>query len=353
MARKTKIMKKAALPFHPREATQKLLRSLPNRRLRDVIERRFGLRRGQTETLEAIGKSYGITRERVRQIEEDALRRLRNPASLNAAGPVLTALFRHLEDHGGVAEEKKLFHSVADQKLHTCVAFLLALAEGCNRKQEDDTYHHRWYTKQEALKLAESILEKTVSTIEDLKKPIPARELFTILRNNAKSALGVVPSPDTLDAYLSISRLIKQNPYGEFGLRGWATVSPSGVRDKAYAALAKAGKALHFREVALGIDKAGWGKKKAHPQTVHNELIKDNRFVLIGRGLYALKEWGYEPGTVLDVIQALLKDAHRALGKDEITRKVLEKRKVKENTILLNLQNRKRFKKTDGGYTLV
>ena len=346
-------MKKLVLPIHPRLASQKILRFLPNKRLRDVVERRYGLGSGgKKETLEAIGKSYGITRERVRQIEEDSLRRLRASHVAEAAEPLYTLLAKHLEEHGGVSEERKLLNSISEPKQHSFVSFLLTLANGFDRRGEDSRFHPRWYTRSEALKLTESIVEKTVSELDGIKKPITGQELFAILRNHAKSALGQTPSPDTLDSLLGISKLISQNPYGEFGLAHWPAINPSGVRDKAYAVMARFREPLHFRAVASAIDKAGWSKKKAHPQTVHNELIKDPRFVLVGRGLYALKEWGYEPGTVADVVISVLKQAAKPLSKYEITKRVLEKRRVKENTILLNLQNKKRFKKSGDGYTL-
>jgi len=81
--------------------------------------------------------------------------------------------------------------------------------------------------------------------------------------------------------------------------------------------------------------------------------IKDKRFVLVGRGLYALAEWGYEPGTVSEIIVQVMKKANCPLSKEEIIEKVLAKRLVKENTVLINLQNRKLFEKTgDGAYAL-
>jgi hypothetical protein len=82
-------------------------------------------------------------------------------------------------------------------------------------------------------------------------------------------------------------------------------------------------------------------------------LIKDGRFVLVGRGLYALTEWGYSQGTVVDVVMRILKEAG-ALSKDEIINHVLKERFVKENTILVNLQNAKYFKRDENGrYFLV
>lgn len=346
-------MKKITLPFHPREATKKILRALPNKRLREVIEKRYGLASGNEETLEAIGKGYGITRERVRQIEADALKRLGKSETLDLVRPVLASFAKHLDDHGGVAEERSLFNSMTEARLHPHVRLLLALSSDVARKTEDDQHHHRWYRKPEVIEAAELTLRKTAEDLSSLKKLVPEDRLFSMLAENARSVFGYSLSAEALDSVLGISKRIRKNPYGEFGLAVWPEISPSGVRDKAYVALLRHGSPLHFTETARAIDKAGWGTKKTHPQTVHNELIKDNRFVLVGRGLYALREWGYEPGTVADVISSVLKDIKTPLDKAGIMKRVLDKRKVKENTILLNLQNKKRFKKIGEGYTLV
>jgi hypothetical protein len=83
-------------------------------------------------------------------------------------------------------------------------------------------------------------------------------------------------------------------------------------------------------------------------QTVHNELIKDSRFVLVGRGVYALKEWGYEPGQVKDIITKILRE-NGPLTQGEILERVSKQRLVKENTILLNLSNKKNFLRDSQG----
>ncbi len=61
-----------------REQLRTILKSL-NHRERQVLEMRFGLRDGQSHTLEEVGQAFGVTRERIRQIEAKALRKLRHP----------------------------------------------------------------------------------------------------------------------------------------------------------------------------------------------------------------------------------------------------------------------------------
>ena len=111
-------------------------------------------------------------------------------------------------------------------------------------------------------------------------------------------------------------------------------------------------KPLHFKEIAKLIDQYKLSDKKAHPQTVHNELIKDDKFVLIGRGIYALQEWGYKRGTIKEVLKDILKNSKKPLTKEEIFSEVLKLRKVKKATVMINLNNPNLFKKIGNTYTL-
>ena len=106
---------------------------------------------------------------------------------------------------------------------------------------------------------------------------------------------------------------------------------------------------MHFSEVAKSITTIF--AKKAHVATTHNELIKDSRFVLVGRGLYALAEWGYQPGVVRDVIRDVLNK--KALTKEEVIAEVKKVRYVKDNTVLVNLNDTRHFKRSkEGKYSI-
>ena len=321
--------------------------------MRDVVEKRFGLRGGGAYTLQAIGKEYHITRERVRQIEYDALRQLRKDEHLQDVAPVFQAMKAHVADHGGIMSEQELLANFCEHKYHPHVSLLLDIGPSFHRVAENNDYHPRWAINKDVASSAEKVVNTAVKELEDNKRTVSAEELNAIISRAAKEIYGQEPQDHIVKTLLTSSKHIHKNPYHEYGLAWWPSINPSGVKDKAYVAIAKAGKPLHFREVAEVINKAGWSKKKAHPQTVHNELIKDKRFVLVGRGLYALKEWGYEPGAVRDVMVSVLKEARKPLTKDEIVTLATKKRLVKTPTILLNLQNKKLFKRlTDGTYSL-
>ena len=140
---------------------------------------------------------------------------------------------------------------------------------------------------------------------------------------------------------------------GRWGLVKWPTVNPKNIRDKIYVILSENGKHMHFNEIAAAIKDSDFKRKDVTTQAIHNELIKDKRFVLIGRGIYALKEWGYEKGTVADIIAEVLREADEPLHRDEIVKRVLKSRFVKETTILLNLQGKPQFKRVaKATYTL-
>jgi len=134
-----------------------------------------------------------------------------------------------------------------------------------------------------------------------------------------------------------------------WGTKSWKTVSPKRMSDKIYLILNKEGRPLHFKEITKIINESGFDKKPARDVTVHNELIIDDRYVLVGRGIYALKSWGYKKGAVADIIEEIIRDNGSAMTKADILEEVSKQRIVKDSTIYLSLTNDKRFKKVATG----
>ena len=339
------------LSFNPKQAVKRLLSSLPDR-AQDVITGRFGFNtEGKEMTLEAIGKKYGITRERVRQIENYAINHIRKADTYEKERAVFDELKTTINKMGGVISEDDLLDSLGKDILtKKYIHFLLVVGDDFNKIKEDVEFKHHWHIDKGLAEKIHEALRDLYSGLGD-DEIIPESKIVSSFLGHLKELSDDYKQDEILTRWLSISKNIGKNPLGEWGKSKSSNIKTKGMRDYAYLILRKHGSPIHFREVAKLISEVF--NKKAHVATTHNELIKDSRFVLVGRGLYALKEWGYSTGVVRDVILEILK-RDGPLPKDKILEKVLKERYVKPNTIMVNLQNPKYFKKNKQGmYTVI
>ena len=339
------------LTFKPKQITKKLLSVLPERS-REVLVSRYGLSAdAEKMTLEAIGKLYKITRERVRQIENYALAAIRKSADYKKERATFEELEKMIEVMGGVVVESDLLGSVAkDASTQNHLHFLLVVGESFKKMKEDEEFKHRWYVDDVLADKVHGALRKFYKSLSD-NDIIPESEVVSKFFDYVKEMSLDARDEEVTKRWLSVSKQIGKNPLGEWGLTSSPNISIKGMRDCAFLVIRRHGSPIHFREVAKSIEKM-FGKK-AHVATTHNELIKDPRFVLVGRGLYALAEWGYLSGVVKDVIRKII-EKNGPLTKEKIIEKVLKERYVKENTIIVNLQNPKYFKKDkEGRYSVV
>ena len=325
-----------------KSTVNEILAIIDQEREREIITRRFGLY-DRKETLEQIGELLGITRERVRQLEKAILIRLKIAAEDNKI-PASTSLekvfVRHLAEMGRIARVSDLTDALLGKKTdardRAHVAFIAELSPNLTVVNENDNYHH-------AVGIAEYGDEKKIrAEVDEIVKAIKKHgEPLTIEQLHEQLSYE---HPDHVRALASVSKLLahlKDN----WGLVKWPTVNPKNIRDKIYVILAENEKPLHFSEIAEAIKDSDFKRKDVTTQAIHNELIKDKRFVLIGRGIYALDSWGFSKGTVADIITNVLKSASEPLHRDEIVKRVLKSRQVKETTILLNLQSKSQFKR--------
>lgn len=341
----------SAISFNPKQVSARLLKVLPERAC-DVLVSRFGLgKEMKRQTLDAIGKRYHITRERVRQIEHYALASIRKSDSYKKEKPVFAELEKALYEFGGVAEETGfLTHLTKEVPARNHAHFLLALGEQFKKTKEDDHFKHRWHMDDKLATKVHDALRKLYDSLSD-KDLVSELDIIAQFLTHVEDLDEHFKQEHIVKRWLALSKKIGQNPLGEWGLMSSPHVKMKGVRDYAFLVIRKHGSPIHFTEVARAIEKM-FGRK-AHVATTHNELIKDKRFVLVGRGLYALAEWGYVSGVVRDVIAKVL-EKNGPLTKQQIFDKVLKERYVKENTISVNLQNKKHFKKDkEGKYSVV
>ena len=304
-------------------------------RSRSIIEARFGIGNGTPKTLEEIGKTYQITRERVRQVIGSALGFLSHEKSHVSIGQVVDSIEKALKENHGVMKAEALLEKLAFQSKRERGA-LLALLEALSIVKEEKAtkeYEKLYRLKDFSLAYLENIKETAKKILVEAGDALEAKQLYARFKKVRPEIVE-----QELFNLLSVTKEIKQNVFGKWGLSGWSDIKPRGTREKAHLVLKTAKKPLHFREIAGLIDSYGLQKKKqSHPQTVHNELIKDNRFVLVGRGIYALSEWGYKRGTVKEVIMEVLRVSEKPLSREEVLTEVLKVRQVKKSTVIINL----------------
>lgn len=310
---------------------------------REVIARRYSLNNKNRETLEQIGKSFSVTRERVRQIESGAIRKLRRTIENTKLRNVTKLAKEVLSSTDGIMLESRLINGVlthttgSDIDAHI-VRLALAIDEDILPIKKSKDLKRSWRLDNVSEKTVREVIEKTLKVLSR-KSDVVSPE---VLATEVQTKLGRPASANFIVACFELSTLLKRAEKG-YGLMVWRHINPRSIRDKALIVMRQHNKPLHFVEVANRIAKSGFDNKSVTTQAVHNELIRDDSFVLVGRGLYALREWGYKDGTVADVIEEVLKKAGHAMTKSEIVKEVLKRRDVKVGTVALNLQKNPNF----------
>jgi hypothetical protein len=328
---------KSTITYDYKSAVEQILKELRRDRDRQIISRRFGFGLRRRQTLEKIGSDFEITRERVRQIEKAAVAKMRlsDAAEITTAGEIMRAIAADQGNVLPIADVAEML-SAPDTDV-PYIVFLALLSPEIELIDEDDDVR-------QAISLAQVfprtqinlLLAEIIKTVKDYGKPIALAKLKTKLPSELNSL--------TLEQFMRISKRLAYFD-GKWGLITWPEVNPKSIRDKTYLVLSRHGRPLHFSDIAKHVRGLGTTKRNVTIQAVHNELIKDERFILIGRGIYALAEWGYTPGTVAEIIAGVLRE-EQPLHKDEIVRRVLLKRQVKTTTIILNLQEKDQFQRT-------
>ncbi len=334
--------------FEPSLVASKIL-ALLKERDRSILAKRFGLLGFTPRTLEAIGKEHSLTRERVRQIEKESIKFLRSQLSDEQLSDSIKTLTQIISDAGKVIREIeliKLLSQEATDEEKRSILFLLNIAEELLEIKESQALHSAWASVTYNHEFFTSIIDTAKQILKAEGKPIKEMELLEKLKDTDLYRNNQIELNDKiLKNYIQLSKDILKNPFEEYGLQEWREIKPKDVGDKAYVVMKHHGKPEHYSVITEMINKHGFDKRVANKESVHNELIKDPRFVLVGRGIYALTEWGYEKGVVADVIIETLKKAKDALTREQIIDEVMKKRMVKRNTVLVALSNKNLFVK--------
>ncbi|OGY94615.1 MAG: hypothetical protein A2406_02195 [Candidatus Komeilibacteria bacterium RIFOXYC1_FULL_37_11] len=341
--------------FDPHQTLVNILTALSERE-QEIIKMRHGLSGSEKKTLEDIGKKYNVTRERIRQIENTSLKKINKNFNQTILKEIEEIANTTLSEHGGLMSEDNLTNellSIPGTSEENKAAIRFILNQLLNHRfyfvKESKQHSGFWKTPEAKVDLFHETVGNICELIDNHGQALILEELM----NKIKETDFYKQNDDLTDKvvvnFITVTKKLKSNPYDEWGLIEWANITPRRMNDKIYLVLKKNDKPMHFTEIAKTINEMAFDHRQAYPATIHNELILDEKYVLVGRGIYALKEWGYKPGVVADVIADILKESDKPLTKKEIIKAVLEKRLIKETTITLALMNKDRFTKDEKG----
>jgi hypothetical protein len=313
---------------------------------KEVIIKRFSLDNKPKMTLEKIGQQFSVTRERIRQIEKIALSKLRRTVKSTKLNEISALAKDLIQNKGGVSTEKALISEIlnvigSSENVDSHIIRLsLNITPELEKTEKSNLFYPFWSLSSLPENKIRAIIDAGISYLNKKGDIVNADSIADNIKK-ILSQKNIEVEKETIISALEVDKRIKKLSNG-FGLMSWRHINPRSIRDKAFIVLKEAGKPLHFIDIANKISEAGFDKKVVTTQAVHNELIRYDQFVLVGRGLYALKSWGFKKGTVSDVIEDLLKKKS-PLSKQEIIKGVLKQRQVKKGTISLNLQKNPDF----------
>src|SRR3989344_4497293 len=171
--------------FEPHSAVLEHIGKLPERE-KQVLSGRYGLEDGKTLTLEQIGQKLNLTRERIRQIEKDALKKLQRlnvPENLRKG---VDLIFQIIEDRGNIAQENQILASILATNnsavAQQSVLFILNLTPQFNLLKDSPIYHQSWYLTGFDQNLMDKLSTQTVQILTGTGKPLVLDDLVKLLR---------------------------------------------------------------------------------------------------------------------------------------------------------------------------
>lgn len=310
-----------------------------------VIERRVGLS-WEKETLQSIGDSFSpvITRERVRQIEDSGIKKIGRVIKWTSLVSIQETAKTIVSMHWGVLVKDKLINAVVkefnlDPNIKQGILEIIIQSDFNLQKSKPklgvNTYFYIPTINKKSIDLVHS---QAVSILKKRKDIMDKTNLYEMIKLDFKKELPELKNV-FIDSVLDLFEDVVKWEETLIWLSKWKILNPKTLKDKAIYVMKKEKLPMHFVDIANKITNQTWESVKVN--TIHNELIRNTEFVLVGRWIYALKEWWFKPGTVIDVISDIMRKNKDPMTTEEIIAKVQKIRKVKSTTIYMNLQNRK------------
>jgi len=307
----------------------------------------------EKKTLQSIWLSFNpsITRERVRQIEDSWIKKIGRIIKSSDLYNIQNKAREIIKLHWGLISKDKLINNIIkelslDPSINSNILETIIQADVEVQKSKPKlgtkTY---FYFPSISKSLIDQIHKEGVKILKKKKDVMKKTDLYEQIKHNI---WDMSISNVLIDNIMDVFDDIVDWEENLIGLSKWKILNPKTLKDKAIYVMKKEKVPMHFIDISNKITEYLWDKVKVN--TIHNELIRNPEFVLIGRGLYALKEWGFKPGTVIDVITDILRKNGEPMSTEDIIKAVLKVRNVKKTTIYMNLQNKKVIERVGRNY---
>lgn len=319
-----------------------ILATLPEKE-KIVITRRIGLENEQ-ETLQSIWNDFWITRERVRQIENAWIQKIWRILNWHELQTIQEKAKEILSMNWWLLIKDELLTLIAkdnnlDNDFNTSVLEIILQSDFDLKKSKPKIKEKVYfYLPTINTKIVGKTLNSIMSFLKKRKDIDEINNICTVIVDELKEEYSDI-NKAFVNSVMNISLEIVKWEEKYAWLKKWKILNPTTLKDKSIYIFRKNKKPFHFIELTNKI--IDHFKEPVKVATVHNELIRNNDFVLIWRWIYVLKEWWYKSWTVLDMIIDVLSKSKEPMSSDDIINRVLKVRKVKPTTIYMNLQNKK------------
>lgn len=332
-----------------------LIERCGNDRAKELIKRRYGLMNGERQTLEEIGESYRVTRERIRQIQEKSLKRMRHPAT--TVKKPLTGLIEDIilrnggiisADEADVEVPKALGGVIEDGSSLLDLLCDLGWIQTC--RIGDIPIYSLKLDGVSLLKLTERIilLIKKEDLGLDVDSIIRKNSMFRKIKDERFNPTHFVlrycrTDPRLEEISVNSEVIFRHYTSGHFATKSWVALMRRVLEEQQMP--------LHFTEITDKVnDLLSGSERQLDVRRAHSILIEDKAFAHSGvNGTYGLTSWGLRKELIPELIEECLKKAGFPLHWKQIFNYVSKYKNTRSANITSCLENNRSFKRVSSG----
>jgi len=330
-----------------------LLDRAGNDRPKKIIQARYGLQNGGKETLEEVGHWFGITRERVRQIQEKTLKKMQHP-STKGRSLIISLVSDTLQKNGLVISDEEadiLIPKTFNNTKYDGSSFLDLLSDlgwvQRNKVGDIGFYCPKGIKPIDITKL----MDDTHTCIKTSSALLSINQISDYLRGQQEKYKQYDNLDNLILRICKIDPRIEEKLPNKFGLylfhpgtKDWCQQITEILKESDFP--------LHFTEISdkLNDKLALVGDKRIDVRRVHSILIESPEFSHTGvKGTYGLTEWGFRKETTTELVEECIKKAGFPLHWNQIYNYVSKYKDTKPANITAILHSQNKFIKIGRG----